>query len=65
MSVVYAVIGTRPQLIKHAALQFSHANQFELKTIHTGQHYDWNMDRMFFNELELPQPAFQLQLYGR
>ena len=62
MKVVYAIIGTRPQLIKHAALVSEHANQFKLITIHTGQHYDWNMDQLFFGEFSLREPDYHLQV---
>jgi len=56
------VIGTRPQIIKsapiiHAANKFADIN---LEIVHTGQHYDYEMSRIFFNELELPEPIVNL-----
>lgn len=59
---VVIVIGTRPQIIKsapiiHAANKFADIN---LEIVHTGQHYDYEMSRIFFNELELPEPIVNL-----
>ena len=59
---VALVIGTRPQIIKsapivRAANEFSN---FELQIIHTGQHYDYSMSKVFFKELSLPDPSFNL-----
>ena len=56
------VIGARPQIIKsapviHEALKRS---QIELQLVHTGQHYDYEMSRMFFGELDLPDPLVNL-----
>ncbi|MFC1985354.1 UDP-N-acetylglucosamine 2-epimerase [Chloroflexota bacterium] len=30
--------------------------------VHTGQHYSYNLDRIFFQELELPQPRYNLKI---
>ncbi len=59
---VVIVIGTRPQIIKsapiiHAANKLADIN---LEIVHTGQHYDYEMSRIFFNELELPEPVVNL-----
>ncbi len=56
------VIGTRPQIIKsapiiHAAYERS---EVDLQVVHTGQHYDYEMSRVFFNELDLPDPIVNL-----
>ena len=53
---VALVIGTRPQIIKsapiiHAALEGS---ELDIQVVHTGQHYDYEMSRIFFSELDLP-----------
>ena len=51
------VVGTRPGIIKLSpvirALEKKGVNYF---IVHTGQHYSYNMDRQFFEELELPEP---------
>ena len=59
---VALVIGTRPQIIKsapiiHAALEGS---ELDIQVVHTGQHYDYEMSRVFFNELDLPEPVVNL-----
>ena len=58
-STVCVIVGTRPGIIKFSpvvrALQARHADFF---LAHTGQHYSYNMDRQFFEELELPEPRY-------
>lgn len=58
------VIGARPQIIKAAAISRAvinvFASQIEEKILHTGQHYDANMSQVFFDELGIPQPDFNL-----
>jgi len=55
------VIGTRPQIIKSAPL-LKEANRrgFDLDVVHTGQHYDYEMSKVFFNELAMPDPVRNL-----
>jgi len=58
---VALVIGTRPQIIKSAPIiKEAGRRGLELDVIHTGQHYDYEMSRAFFNELELPDPVVNL-----
>ncbi len=58
------VIGARPQIIKAAAISRAIKNNFEgqieEKILHTGQHYDANMSQVFFDELGIPQPDYNL-----
>ena len=58
------VIGARPQIIKAAAISRAVKNHFtdhiEEKILHTGQHYDANMSQVFFDELGIPQPDYNL-----
>ena len=58
------VIGARPQIIKAAAISRAVKNHFagqiEERILHTGQHYDANMSQVFFDELEIPQPNYNL-----
>lgn len=58
------VIGARPQIIKAAAISRAVRNvfhqQIEEKILHTGQHYDANMSQVFFDELGIPAPHFNL-----
>ena len=58
------VIGARPQIIKAAALSRAIKNHYhdevEEHILHTGQHYDTNMSAVFFEELGIPQPHYNL-----
>ena len=60
------VVGARPQFIKSAplskAIKNTHKSDRKIfeKVIHTGQHYDPNMSDLFFNELDIPIPQFNL-----
>lgn len=64
MKKILTVIGARPQIIKSAA--FSRAvrtrftSQLEEIIVHTGQHYDENMSAVFFDEMSIPQPDYNL-----
>jgi UDP-GlcNAc3NAcA epimerase len=65
MRKIITVVGARPQFIKAATL----SRQFKLlgieeKIIHTGQHFDANMSEIFFDEMEIPKPAYQLDIHG-
>jgi UDP-N-acetylglucosamine 2-epimerase len=58
---VALVIGTRPQIIKSAPIiKEAGRRGLELDVIHTGQHYDYEMSKVFFNELGLPDPVVNL-----
>ena len=53
------VVGARPNFIKVAPIMREMAKypqEFEQLLVHTGQHYDDNMSKVFFEHLELPQP---------
>jgi UDP-N-acetylglucosamine 2-epimerase (non-hydrolysing) len=56
------VLGARPQIIKSAPLirEVSEKPEMELQIVHTGQHYDFEMSKVFFDELELPGPLVNL-----
>ena len=64
MIKLLTVIGARPQIIKAAAIsravKNSFAGQIEEKILHTGQHYDANMSQVFFDELGIPAPDYNL-----
>jgi UDP-GlcNAc3NAcA epimerase len=61
---IITVIGARPQIIKAAAIsraiQTQFADQLEEFIVHTGQHYDENMSNVFFEEMEIPKPNYNL-----
>jgi len=65
MKKIITVVGARPQFIKAATLsrQFKLLGINEL-IIHTGQHFDANMSEIFFEEMEIPKPAYQLDIHG-
>ena len=60
------VIGARPQIIKAAALSRAIKNHFsdhiQEIIVHTGQHYDDNMSQVFFDELGIPRPDYNLHV---
>jgi len=59
-NTIAIVVGTRPGIIKLSpvirALEKKGVNYF---IVHTGQHYSYNMDKQFFEELELPEPQYK------
>lgn len=59
---IVVVIGARPQFIKHAPLEEALKPYFEVVTVHTGQHYDENMSKIFFDELNMTRPAYNLEV---
>jgi UDP-N-acetylglucosamine 2-epimerase (non-hydrolysing)/UDP-GlcNAc3NAcA epimerase len=61
---VLTVIGNRPQFIKAAAVSAPLRAVAREILVHTGQHYDDGLSRIFFDELELPRPEHHLQLGG-
>ncbi|HWQ41207.1 MAG TPA: UDP-N-acetylglucosamine 2-epimerase (non-hydrolyzing) [Desulfosporosinus sp.] len=57
---IATVIGARPQFIKAAAVSRVLRTQHQEILIHTGQHYDTNMSDIFFDELNIPRPDYNL-----
>src|SRR3972149_4108935 len=57
---VVTIIGARPQFVKAAAVSHVLRKVCKEVLIHTGQHYDDNMSKVFFDELDIPQPDFNL-----
>lgn len=60
------VIGARPQIIKSAAISRVIRNKYpsviKEVIVHTGQHYDEQMSAVFFEELQIPLPEYNLQI---
>ncbi len=63
---VVSVVGARPQFIKAAAVSrvLRATPGVREVLVHTGQHYDDNMSRIFFEELEIPEPDYHLGIGG-
>ena len=64
MIKILTIIGARPQIIKAAAISRAVRERFsesiEERLLHTGQHYDVNMSQVFFDELGIPAPDYNL-----
>ena len=61
---VVTVVGARPQFIKAAAVSRKLRQENEEILVHTGQHYDANMSDVFFEEMHIPRPDYNLQISG-
>src|SRR4051812_39123800 len=60
---VLSVVGNRPQFIKSAPLTIALRDAgIEETVVHTGQHWDAEMSQIFFDELDIPEPAHRLDL---
>ncbi|MGN7905880.1 non-hydrolyzing UDP-N-acetylglucosamine 2-epimerase [Pseudomonas sp. 22373] len=63
---VLTIIGARPQFIKASVVSKAVAAQSNLSEVivHTGQHFDKNMSDIFFDQLGIPRPDYQLDIHG-
>jgi UDP-N-acetylglucosamine 2-epimerase (non-hydrolysing) len=60
------IFGTRPEIIKLSPIiRLLQKRRKDFFLLHTGQHYSYEMDRLFFKELELPEPSHQLTLRSK
>lgn len=64
MKKICTVVGARPQFIKLAVVSRQLRKEFQEVLIHTGQHYDYNMSDVFFEEMEIPHPDYNLGISG-
>ena len=61
---VVTIVGARPQFIKAAAFSRAAKGKLDEVVIHTGQHYDSNMSDIFFEQLKMPSPQYNLGING-
>jgi UDP-N-acetylglucosamine 2-epimerase (non-hydrolysing) len=59
---ILSMVGARPNFIKCAALSKTIRKEHTEILIHTGQHYDYLMDKVFFDELSIPTPDYHLNI---
>jgi len=63
---IVSVVGARPQFIKAAVvsrlIRGEYANRVSEYLVHTGQHYDHNMSRVFFDQMRIPHPDINLEV---
>lgn len=64
MKKICTVVGARPQFIKLAVVSRELRKEFQEVLIHTGQHYDHNMSDVFFEEMDIPKPDYNLGISG-
>jgi UDP-GlcNAc3NAcA epimerase len=66
MIKIVTIVGARPQFVKAAALsrEFSKYAEIEEVIIHTGQHFDVNMSDVFFVEMQIRNPQYNLNING-
>ena len=64
---IITILGTRPQLIKASSLSNLFKKNRKIKEIivHTGQHYDYEMSDIFFKELNIPKPKYNLNIKSK
>ena len=61
---IATIIGARPQFIKAAPVSsaINSKNLFKEIIVHTGQHFDQNMSNIFFDEMKIPKPNYNLDI---
>lgn len=58
------VVGTRPEIIKMSAIIKKCDKYFDHVLVHTGQNYDYELNKIFFEELEIREPDYYMGVVG-
>ena len=63
---IVTILGARPQFIKAGSIsrEIAKYDEIEEVIVHTGQHYDANMSDIFFKEMQIPKPDYNLDING-
>ena len=61
---VVTIVGARPQFIKAAVVGRKLRKKHKEVLVHTGQHYDYRMSELFFKELDIPEPDYNMGISG-
>jgi len=63
---ILTIVGARPQFIKASAFSRAVKNYADVEEVivHTGQHFDKNMSDIFFEEMEIPTPKYNLEIHS-
>jgi len=60
---ISVILGTRPEIIKLAPLlKILRGKRADYFTLHTGQHYSYQLDKVFFEQLEIPPPEYNIEV---
>jgi UDP-GlcNAc3NAcA epimerase len=61
---IFTIVGARPQFVKAAVIsrEIRNFSSIDEIIVHTGQHFDKNMSEIFFDEMDIPKPDYNLQI---